>query len=62
MKCLPINFRAISGNSKHFSFSPKNPKKSTDRGQGGPPNFVLPQILIFLWLKTPLKISEPYDN
>ena len=31
-------------------------------GQGGPPKFVLPQILFFLWLKTQHKISEPYIN
>ena len=31
-------------------------------GRGGPPNFVPPQILFFLWVKTPCKISEPYDN
>ena len=26
------------------------------------PVFFLPQILFFLWLKTPCKFSEPYDN
>ena len=31
-------------------------------GQGVAPNFFLPQILFFVWLKTPHKISEPYDN
>ena len=31
-------------------------------GTGGGPHFCLPQILFLLWLKTPSKISEPYDN
>ena len=33
-------------------------KKKTPRGQGG----CLTQILFVVWLKTPCKISEPYDN
>jgi hypothetical protein len=43
-----INFLAISGDSWHFS--------------GGPPNIVSHQLLFILWVKTPCKISEPYDD
>ena len=38
------------------------PKKSTHRRiEGAPPFFFTPN-LIFLWLKTPCKVSEPYNN
>jgi hypothetical protein len=37
-------------------------KKIDHRGTGGTPEFVLLQILFFLWLKTPCEIPEPYDN
>ena len=47
-KIILINFLAISGQSKHFSFFQKKNKKSTPRGQGGPPNFCSPQILFFV--------------
>ena len=43
-----------------FRFSPQKTKKSS--GREGPPNFFSLQILFFLWVKTPCKILEPYDN
>jgi hypothetical protein len=58
-----INFLAISGNSKNFSFFLKKTKKIDPPGAGGVPQFfVVPQFLFFSWLKAPCKISEPYDN
>ena len=38
------------------------PSTLAEGGRGGPPNFVLPQILFFLWVKTHSKISKPYDK
>jgi hypothetical protein len=62
-KNVLINILAISGDSKHFSFcSQKNMKNRPPGGQTGSPKFVSPQILCFLWVKTPCKISEPYIN
>ena len=58
-----VHFLAISGNSKHFLFfSRKNIKIHPTGGRGGPPNLFSPLIKKMLWLKTPCKISEPYDN
>ena len=56
-KCLGGGqFLAISGDSK-------NPKKLTPQGQEGSPKFVFtPNLIFFVWLKTPCKISEPYDT
>ena len=59
---FPINFLAISGDSTHFSLFQKKTKKSTPQGQGGSPEFCFTPNLIFLWVKTPCKISEPYNN
>ena len=43
-----INFLAISGDSKHFSgVFRRNPKKSTPRGAGGSPKFLITLNLIF---------------
>ena len=44
-----------------FVLRRKKTQKSIPQGAGGSPNFFLPQIL-FLWLKIPCKISEPYDD
>ena len=44
---FPINFLAISGDSKHFSFfSGINPKKTTPHGTGVPPIICLAPNLI----------------
>ena len=40
----------------------KNPNKIDPWGAGGSPNNLFTQVLVFLWLKTPCKISKPYDN
>ena len=46
-KKIPINFLGISGNSK----------------AGGVPRICFqPKSYFFLWVKTPCKISKPYDN
>jgi hypothetical protein len=58
---FPIIFLAISGDSKHFSFK-KNNNKSCPPGGRGSPILFEPQILFLLRLKTPCKISEPFDN
>ena len=54
------NFLVISGDSKHFSFFPKKPKKSTPGVQGGgPPILFQPQILFFCDLKSHAKFWNP---
>jgi hypothetical protein len=57
VKSIFLPFQAILST---FLFFRKKPKKSTPAGAGGGPRFFFtPNIL---WLKTPCKISKPYDN
>ena len=55
LKKLLVNFLTISGSFKDFScfFTKK---------WGGGPHFFLVGILIFLLVRRPRKISEPYNN
>jgi hypothetical protein len=50
------SFQAILSTSRCLK------KKKKKKKLGCPPNFFSPKISYFLWLKTPCKISEPYDN
>ena len=59
MKHFLINFLAISGNSKHFSFFQKKPKKSTPWGAGGSLEFFFTPNLIFCELKPHAKFWNP---
>ena len=58
LKHFPINFLAISGDSKHF-FQQKKLKNRPPGGHGGPPSFVLPQILFVCDLKPHAKFWNP---
>jgi hypothetical protein len=63
MKNLLIKFLAISCDFKQFFVVEKKPLKTTHEGAGGLTQICSPpQILFCFRLKTPPKISEPYDN
>ena len=54
-----INFPAISGDSKNFSFFSTKTKILTPRGKGAPPIFFLTPNLIFCNLKPHSKFQNP---
>jgi hypothetical protein len=61
LETFPINFLGISGDSKQFCvFSPKNTKKSTPHGAGGPPIFFYTKSYFFCDLKPQAKFRNPF--
>ena len=58
MKTFPINFRAISVDSKLFSFFPKKTKKLTPLGAGGAPHFFYPKSYFVFDLKPHAKFQN----
>jgi hypothetical protein len=60
---VSVNFLAISGDSKHFSFFPeKNPKKVEPLGQGCPTYFFYAKCYLFCDLKPHIEIRNPMIN
>ena len=60
---LRSHIRSFGTIGQLFKIPPFSAQKSHSAGgMGGPPNFFLVGILIFLLLRSPCKISKPYDN